>query len=203
MGLPGEETYDEVDALDISKVVSAGKGLEEGEDKAPKELVNSRVDPKMPKRKAPADSADDAPRRRSTRQRTSTTTAPSAPASPALPKAAKTQQKKKKDSKTIAKARTPKESKASKEDVKDDDKDGEDAVAKPPATNRKKTPAKADTTGGTTGQQYWLMKAEPETRYENGVDVSFSIDDLAAKKEPEPWDGVSSPRPILFEHEIM
>lgn len=33
------------------------------------------------------------------------------------------------------------------------------------------------------------MKAEPETRLENGHDVRFSIDDLAAKTEPEPWDG--------------
>jgi hypothetical protein len=33
------------------------------------------------------------------------------------------------------------------------------------------------------------MKAEPESRFENGVDVKFSIDDLAAKTEPEPWDG--------------
>ena len=37
--------------------------------------------------------------------------------------------------------------------------------------------------------QYWLLKAEPETRLENGVDVKFSIDDLAAKTKPEPWDG--------------
>ncbi|KAI1349773.1 PUA-like domain-containing protein [Xylaria sp. FL0043] len=37
---------------------------------------------------------------------------------------------------------------------------------------------------------YWLMKAEPESRFENGVDVKFSIDDLAAKTEPEPWDGI-------------
>ncbi|EAQ90414.1 hypothetical protein CHGG_02349 [Chaetomium globosum CBS 148.51] len=35
-----------------------------------------------------------------------------------------------------------------------------------------------------------LLKAEPESRFENGVDVKFSIDDLAAKKEPEPWDGI-------------
>jgi hypothetical protein len=33
------------------------------------------------------------------------------------------------------------------------------------------------------------MKAEPESRLEKGHDVKFSIDDLAAKKEPEPWDG--------------
>ncbi|KAF2967821.1 hypothetical protein GQX73_g5745 [Xylaria multiplex] len=37
---------------------------------------------------------------------------------------------------------------------------------------------------------YWLMKAEPESRFENGVDVKFSIDDLASKTEPEPWDGI-------------
>lgn len=45
-----------------------------------------------------------------------------------------------------------------------------------------------DNDGGS--RQYWLMKAEPETRYEKGKDISFSIDDLAAKKEPEPWDGM-------------
>ncbi|KIW98914.1 uncharacterized protein Z519_00577 [Cladophialophora bantiana CBS 173.52] len=38
--------------------------------------------------------------------------------------------------------------------------------------------------------QYWLMKAEPESRMEKGHDVKFSIDDLAAKTEPEGWDGV-------------
>lgn len=40
------------------------------------------------------------------------------------------------------------------------------------------------------GRSYWLMKAEPESRFEKGVDVKFSIDDLAAAKEPEPWDGM-------------
>lgn len=38
-------------------------------------------------------------------------------------------------------------------------------------------------------RNYWLLKAEPESRLENGVDVRFSIDDLAARTEPEPWDG--------------
>ncbi|KAI1810390.1 PUA-like domain-containing protein [Poronia punctata] len=37
---------------------------------------------------------------------------------------------------------------------------------------------------------YWLLKAEPESRYENGVNVKFSINDLASKTEPEPWDGI-------------
>ncbi|PYI04050.1 AT DNA binding protein [Aspergillus sclerotiicarbonarius CBS 121057] len=42
-------------------------------------------------------------------------------------------------------------------------------------------------------RSYWLMKAEPDSRMEKGVDVKFSIDDLRARKEPEPWDGVRNP----------
>ena len=42
------------------------------------------------------------------------------------------------------------------------------------------------------GKQYWLMKAEPESRLENGVDVAFSIDHLKSSTEPEPWDGAKS-----------
>lgn len=41
-------------------------------------------------------------------------------------------------------------------------------------------------------RQYWLMKAEPDSRLDNGVDVKFSIDDLRAKEGPEAWDGVRS-----------
>jgi hypothetical protein len=48
------------------------------------------------------------------------------------------------------------------------------------------------------GKQYWLMKAEPESRLENGVDVKFSIDDLMNAEEPEGWDGKdSSSRSIM------
>lgn len=39
------------------------------------------------------------------------------------------------------------------------------------------------------GEWHWLMKAEPESRFENGIDVKFSIDDLRARDVPEPWDG--------------
>lgn len=39
------------------------------------------------------------------------------------------------------------------------------------------------------GSRFWLLKAEPETRIEKGKDVKFSIDDLAACKEPAAWDG--------------
>ena len=34
------------------------------------------------------------------------------------------------------------------------------------------------------------MKAEPDSRIQNGVDVGFSIDALMSKTEPEGWDGV-------------
>ena len=45
--------------------------------------------------------------------------------------------------------------------------------------------------GGGGTEKYWLMKAEPGSRIENGVDVKFGIDDLM--KEPDQtacWDGV-------------
>ncbi|XPS80262.1 hypothetical protein M3J09_012220 [Ascochyta lentis] len=41
---------------------------------------------------------------------------------------------------------------------------------------------------------YWLMKAEPLPRYENGINVAFSIDDLAACTQPETWGGVRNPQ---------
>ena len=59
---------------------------------------------------------------------------------------------------------------------------------------------------------HWLMKAEPDTRYERGHDVAFSIDHLAACKITK-WDGVRNPEartimkekmqfgdPVLFYH---
>jgi predicted RNA-binding protein with PUA-like domain len=47
-----------------------------------------------------------------------------------------------------------------------------------------------DIPAGPLGISYWLLKAEPESRLEKGVDVKFSIDDLKAVTEPEPWTGV-------------
>ena len=38
---------------------------------------------------------------------------------------------------------------------------------------------------------YWLIKSEPESRFEKGIDVKFGLEDL--KKEPDQtacWDGV-------------
>ena len=38
---------------------------------------------------------------------------------------------------------------------------------------------------------HWLMKSEPESRFENGVDVKFSFDDLKNEENSTAcWDGV-------------
>ncbi|KAF7654852.1 hypothetical protein LDENG_00064080 [Lucifuga dentata] len=38
---------------------------------------------------------------------------------------------------------------------------------------------------------YWLMKSEPESRFENGIDVKFGIEDLKAlPNQTGCWDGV-------------
>lgn len=158
-----------------------------------------------PKRKSgQTDGAADADvqPRRSTRQRTSTTQARSAAEAGA---SASSKKDAKKPAATAKKA-APKAKRKGKQ--RDESEDGTDRqAAAPPSVGEadktngvegQKTPAKP--TAGKTkpkeveaiGRQYWLMKAEPESRIENGVDVKFSIDDLAAKKEPEPWDGMPS-----------
>ncbi|KAI1271884.1 DUF55-domain-containing protein [Xylaria sp. FL0933] len=67
-------------------------------------------------------------------------------------------------------------------------KRGKTAATK--ANSDEKTATKTTPQKPSDERWYWLMKAEPESRFENGVDVRFSIDDLAAKTEPEPWDGI-------------
>lgn len=155
-----------------------------------------------PKRKSgETDGAvDDVQPRRSTRQRTSTTQAREAAA------AASTSATPKKAGKPAAeKKAAPK----AKRKGKQGDESEDDAVRVPaPPTGGEtkqtngakavKTQSKSAAAGTEPkqvkdpGRQYWLMKAEPESRFENGVDVRFSIDDLAAKSEPEPWDGMFS-----------
>lgn len=54
----------------------------------------------------------------------------------------------------------------------------------------KKEETDGETTTSDDSPKYWLMKAEPESRIEKGHDIKFSIDDLASKTEPEPWDGI-------------
>lgn len=65
---------------------------------------------------------------------------------------------------------------------------------------------------GTSSARHWLMKAEPDTRLEKGIDVAFSIDHFASCKITK-WDGVRNPEartimkekmqyddPVLFYH---
>lgn len=65
----------------------------------------------------------------------------------------------------------------------------EKTVAPPPM-------AASDTNRDASGKQevFWLLKAEPLPRFENGVNVAFSIDDLAKCTVPEPWSGVRNPQ---------
>ncbi|BGP26698.1 hypothetical protein JCM10295v2_005651 [Rhodotorula toruloides] len=49
--------------------------------------------------------------------------------------------------------------------------------------------AKGKKPAATTAYTRWLIKAEPESRIEKGVDVKFSIDDLERVKVSS-WEGV-------------
>ncbi|KAF2015244.1 DUF55-domain-containing protein [Aaosphaeria arxii CBS 175.79] len=75
----------------------------------------------------------------------------------------------------------------------------------PSASKRAKGSKAATAASGTANLQsnrdengnqevFWLLKAEPLPRYENGVNVAFSIDDLKNCTEPEPWSGVRNPQ---------
>ncbi|KAI1973879.1 hypothetical protein LOZ53_003225 [Ophidiomyces ophidiicola] len=68
--------------------------------------------------------------------------------------------------------------------------DGKKAVRSIQANTKSNSNVKTKKDESTGARTYWLMKAEPESRLEKGVDVKFSIDDLREAKEPEPWDGV-------------
>ncbi|XP_032820280.2 thymocyte nuclear protein 1 isoform X1 [Petromyzon marinus] len=69
-----------------------------------------------------------------------------------------------------------------------------DAVAAA-ATKKSAAAAAKKSSGSTKGPRepytFWLMKSEPESRFENGVDMKFGIEDLAAlPNRMSCWDGV-------------
>jgi predicted RNA-binding protein with PUA-like domain len=68
--------------------------------------------------------------------------------------------------------------------------------SKSKSTTTKPNAPASETNRDANGDQevFWLLKAEPLPRYENGVNVAFSIDDLAACTRPEPWSGVRNPQ---------
>ncbi|CAK7210179.1 hypothetical protein SBRCBS47491_000689 [Sporothrix bragantina] len=104
--------------------------------------------------------------------------------------------------KSAAKPKTSKKGKGravttkKEEEEEEEPEASQDAAAPSAASSTTAVPAppaaaaapQAETDDADRG--YWLLKAEPESRFENGVDVRFSIDDLAACTAPEPWDGI-------------
>ncbi|XP_022624931.1 thymocyte nuclear protein 1 isoform X1 [Seriola dumerili] len=79
------------------------------------------------------------------------------------------------------------------------DKDETASSAKERVGGKRKAAASAETgankesseSPGSPQQCRWLMKSEPESRFENGVDMKFGIEDLKAlPNQTDCWDGV-------------
>jgi len=69
---------------------------------------------------------------------------------------------------------------------------GRDKQDKPPQKRAKSTKTKTNVTKPDgDGPFYHLFKSEPESRMQNGREMKFSLDDLAAEKDGTAhWDGV-------------
>ncbi|KND90920.1 Thymocyte nuclear protein 1, partial [Tolypocladium ophioglossoides CBS 100239] len=179
----------------------------------------------MPARKRAAEAAGGAaetepvPKRRSSRQAAAATTMPTTSSKETAKPAPKAGNKasKAETSKTAEQETKPKAAPAKK---------AADAAPKQPSKAKAKAkaqpPGDAPTVNGSRaasedpdvdslpavnpdaprhdGEWYWLMKAEPETRFENGIDVRFSIDDLRAKTKPEGWDGIRAYAALARNH---
>ncbi|KAF1847554.1 DUF55-domain-containing protein [Cucurbitaria berberidis CBS 394.84] len=142
--------------------------------------------------------------RRSTRQTTSTTKKYTEDSSPSEDETSKRNVKK-----TTGRKRARDGDGDGEQDAKDDSPPPAKRVAKPKpkpskATTADSKPTKSappatpssDSNRDANGEQevFWLLKAEPLPRYENGINVAFSIDDLATCTVPEPWSGVRNPQ---------
>ncbi|KAL6413114.1 thymocyte nuclear protein 1 [Ilyonectria robusta] len=158
------------------------------------------------KRNAPSGGAvaeEPVPKRRSLRSATRSQAQPTKPQQTVKeedikpePKPAKSEKKPaKKPTKTKpdpknASEKTPKIEKVDKA-IKKDQTDKPNAKESSETPDVDSIPTRNPNAPKHDGEWYWLMKAEPETRLENGIDVRFSIDDLRAKEKPEGWDGKS------------
>ncbi|XP_061734070.1 thymocyte nuclear protein 1 [Nerophis ophidion] len=68
-----------------------------------------------------------------------------------------------------------------------------DSPPAPKVGRRTKPPSPAEPSSEKNTEQHchWLMKSEPESRFENGIDVKFGIEDLKAlPNQTGCWDGV-------------
>ncbi|XP_061915887.1 thymocyte nuclear protein 1 [Entelurus aequoreus] len=89
----------------------------------------------------------------------------------------------------------PPKKRGSKRKVNSGERVENDADSPPaPKVGRKtKTPSPAESSSEKSTEQHcrWLMKSEPESRFENGIDVKFGIEDLKAlPNQTGCWDGV-------------
>eukprot|EP00064_Thunnus_orientalis_P003033 superscaffoldBa00000241_g3041 len=89
------------------------------------------------------------------------------------------------------------ESKSTVNSAKDDD--GETVSAAKETVSRKRKAAASVESGNKKSKEsssppqycHWLMKSEPESRFENGIDMKFGIEDLKAlPNQTSCWDGV-------------
>ncbi|NXK51249.1 THYN1 protein, partial [Chauna torquata] len=104
----------------------------------------------------------------------------------------------KRDKGAVADKKEP-DAKIAKTEEETEDKDEEEKSTKPPAGSSKSgwknwKKAKESDSGGEESKLiycHWLLKSEPESRLEKGVDVKFSIEDLKAQPNQTTfWDGV-------------
>ncbi|XP_021152537.1 thymocyte nuclear protein 1 isoform X2 [Columba livia] len=104
----------------------------------------------------------------------------------------------KRDKGAVADKKEP-DAKIAKTEEETPDKEEEEKSTKPPAGSSKsgwknwKKTKESDSGGEESKITYchWLLKSEPESRLEKGVDVKFSIDDLKAQpNQTTHWDGV-------------
>ncbi|NWV19147.1 THYN1 protein, partial [Origma solitaria] len=99
----------------------------------------------------------------------------------------------KRDKGAVADKKEP-DAKIAKTEEETSDKEEEEKSAKPPAGSSKsgwKNWKKKEPESGGEEYCHWLLKSEPESRLEKGVDVKFSIDDLKAQpNQTTCWDGV-------------
>ncbi|XP_054650157.1 thymocyte nuclear protein 1 [Dunckerocampus dactyliophorus] len=69
----------------------------------------------------------------------------------------------------------------------------EDSPPKPTVGRKRKASSSVESSSEKITEQHchWLMKSEPESRFENGIDVKFGIEDLKALPDQTGcWDGV-------------
>ncbi|EUC47996.1 hypothetical protein COCMIDRAFT_88574 [Bipolaris oryzae ATCC 44560] len=91
-----------------------------------------------------------------------------------------------------SKGNTPKEKAPAKAPKAPKASDPPTSKSKPAPPPEPTSPSNRDANGNQ--EVFWLLKAEPLPRFENGINVAFSISDLRACTAPEPWSGVRNPQ---------